>query len=277
MMNQSDIQQCVGFGTIDGVSVRFAEGGVENGPEILLLSPWPESILAFVPTWPIFTAVARVVAIDLPSFGMSGSREEHRNAEGMGVFLLRAVEALGLVRPLLVAPDVGTPAALFAAHSAPEAFAGLIVGSGAIDHEDVGGILDDLVNAPSLAGFRTITGEGFVEAAMQGLKRYDLPAAILEDYAASYEGDRLFRSIEFVRDYPRALPRLRRLLPSVTTRTRIVVGRDDPFVPLSNARLLDQLLPNSRLDVLEAGHFVWEDQADAYAALAISLLNETRR
>ena len=35
---------------IDGLSVRFAEGE-KRDDHALLLSPWPESLLAFVPTW----------------------------------------------------------------------------------------------------------------------------------------------------------------------------------------------------------------------------------
>ena len=38
---------------------------------ILLLSPLPESILAFLPTWEMFSALGPVVAVDLPRFGRS--------------------------------------------------------------------------------------------------------------------------------------------------------------------------------------------------------------
>ena len=40
------------FRVIDGLSVRFAESdGRGGGDHALLLSPWPESLLAFEPTW----------------------------------------------------------------------------------------------------------------------------------------------------------------------------------------------------------------------------------
>ena len=32
--------------TVDGLSVRYAEGG-QDGPDAILMSPWPESIYAF--------------------------------------------------------------------------------------------------------------------------------------------------------------------------------------------------------------------------------------
>jgi pimeloyl-ACP methyl ester carboxylesterase len=43
-------------------------------------------------------------------------------------------------------------------------------------------------------------------------------------------------------------------LPSLTQPTLIVMGRDDPIVPLVNGRILAKLIPNSRLKVMECGH-----------------------
>ena len=51
--------------TVDGLSVRFAEGG--TGPRhAMLLSPWPESIFAYEQVWPRLPQAARVVAVDSP-------------------------------------------------------------------------------------------------------------------------------------------------------------------------------------------------------------------
>jgi pimeloyl-ACP methyl ester carboxylesterase len=38
-------------------------------------------------------------------------------------------------------------------------------------------------------------------------------------------------------------------------------------VPPVNAEFLHQRLPHSKLDIIDAGHFTWEDAADEYAAL----------
>src|SRR5271156_3025753 len=103
------------FRTIDRIKVRFATNGKKGGEDILLLSPLPESILAFLPTWEMFSALGRVVAVDLPAFGLSQSRPELRAPEPLGDFVLHLITAFELDRPHVVAPDVGTPACLFAA------------------------------------------------------------------------------------------------------------------------------------------------------------------
>ena len=62
------------FRTVDGLRIRFAANNKKDGDPILLLSPLPESILAFLPTWEMFSSLGPVVAVDLPAFGQSESR-----------------------------------------------------------------------------------------------------------------------------------------------------------------------------------------------------------
>jgi pimeloyl-ACP methyl ester carboxylesterase len=57
------------------------------------------------------------------------------------------------------------------------------------------------------------------------------------------------------------------LLPSITTPTQIVAGRHDDLVPWSNSEYLDDLLPNSEMHPLDAGHFAWEEAAKEYGRL----------
>src|SRR5271155_5485086 len=94
------------FKTIDGLRIRFATNGKTQGDPILLLSPLPESILAFLPTWEMFSALGPVVAVDLPAFGLSESQPYVRAPEPMGNFVIRMIESFGLLNPHVVAPDV---------------------------------------------------------------------------------------------------------------------------------------------------------------------------
>jgi pimeloyl-ACP methyl ester carboxylesterase len=46
-----------------------------------------------------------------------------------------------------------------------------------------------------------------------------------------------------------------------------VAGRNDELVPWSNNQYLGQLLPNSEMHPLDAGHFAWEQAAEEYGRL----------
>jgi len=260
------------FKTIDRMKIRFATNGKTDGDPILLLSPLPESILAFLPTWELFSALGPVVAVDLPAFGFSESQPYVRAPEPMGNFVIRIIESFGLVKPHVVAPDVGTPACLFAAANHPGVFKSLVIGSGATDCTDIGDILDKIVNAPSLEAFKDLTGEQFVRGAIENMKSYKLPGYALDDYLASYAGDRFWHAMAFIRDYLNSLPRLAKRLADVAVPCQITVGRHDPFVPVSNAEGLHKGLPKSNLNVLDCGHFAWEDAAGEYGKLACEFI-----
>jgi pimeloyl-ACP methyl ester carboxylesterase len=73
--------------------------------------------------------------------------------------------------------------------------------------------------------------------------------------------------MRYVRTYPTELPALRDLLPEIETPVQIIAGARDRAVPPVNAEFLHVRLPNSKLDVIDAGHYPWEDAADVYAAL----------
>jgi pimeloyl-ACP methyl ester carboxylesterase len=94
--------------TVDGLSVRYAEGG-QDGPDAILMSPWPESVYAFEPAWPHLAAAAHLVAIDPPGFGGSDYRQTLMNPKAIGHFILKVADALGLDNPHIVGPTSGPP------------------------------------------------------------------------------------------------------------------------------------------------------------------------
>jgi pimeloyl-ACP methyl ester carboxylesterase len=256
------------YKTIGDLKIRYATNNKTSGEPILMLSPLPESILAFLPIWDTISELGPVIAVDIPPFGRSEVRKEARTPEAVGDFVLTIMEAFDLKKPHVIAPDIGTPACLLAAAKHPGVFKSLVIGSGATDHKDILGSLDAIVNAPSLEPFKDLTGEEFVRAAVADMKHYKLPEYALDDYIQSYAGDKFWDAMAFIRDYPNILPRLATLLNQISVPCQLTVGRHDPFVPVSNAEGLHRGLQKSRLDVIDCGHFVWEDEAETYARLA---------
>lgn len=266
-LNQSIQTQ---FRTIDGLSIRFAESE-DRDDHALLLSPWPESLYAFEPIWSRLAEHTHLVAIDLPGFGHSERRDALMSPRAMGEFVIRVADAFGLEHPHVVGPDVGTGAALFAAALYPDRLRSLVVGSGGSAFPlQLGSVLKEWVEAPDLEPYRRIDGRQIVTAAVATLERYTPTDIAREDYLASYEGERFAESMRYVRTYPTELPVLRDLLPTIRTPVQLIAGRRDPVVPPVNAEFLHERLPKSKLDIIDAGHFTWEDAADEYAALVTS-------
>src|SRR5262245_45880802 len=176
--------------TVDGVRIRYADSGRTDGPTVLLTSPWPESLYAFAPIWATLAEHARLFAIDLPGFGGSERREDLLSPRAMGGFLARVVDEAELGRPHIVAPDVGTSAALFAAADHPERIASVIVGTGgAAMPLQLGEPLKSWVLDPDLDKYRKMDPRAIVGAAMDTIAG-GVPDDIRADYVASYDGDR---------------------------------------------------------------------------------------
>lgn len=118
------------FRSIDGLKIRYADSGGSQESTVLLTSPWPESLYAFAPIWASLAKHARLLAIDLPGFGASERRQNLLSPRAMGGFLAQLITDADLGTPHIVAPDVGTAAALFAAAAHPERIASVTVGTG---------------------------------------------------------------------------------------------------------------------------------------------------
>ncbi|WP_235493336.1 alpha/beta fold hydrolase [Leifsonia sp. Leaf336] len=260
------------FRTLDGLRIRTAEARGSTGPTLLLTSPWPESILAFTGVWQRLAERARLVAIDLPGFGASERRDDLLSPRAMGEFLLRVIHEAELESPYIVAPDVGTSAALFAAASEPSSISGVVVGTGgAAVPIQLGEPLASWVLDPDLDKYRAIDPHLIVNAAADTVAG-GIPENIRADYLACYDGDRFVESMRYVRRYPEELPLLADLLPGISVPVTIINGSRDRVVPVANAEYLDERLPNSRVVLIDGGHFIWEEAPDRYASAVLDAI-----
>jgi pimeloyl-ACP methyl ester carboxylesterase len=262
------LEMRVRFATLEGTRIRYAVSDGTAGRVILLTSPWPESVYAFAPIWPLLASRFRLFAVDLPGFGFSERRDDLLSPGAMGDFLTRLIEACGLDRPHLVGPDIGTSAALFAASYRPDLVSSVVVGSGAAAVPiRLAGPLEEWVLAPDLDRFRAMDPRAIVGAALDTIGGDPLPADIREDYLDSYGGARFVESMRYVRSYPTELPKLAERLPEIETPVQIIAGGRDRVVPLVNAEFLAERLPHCTLTMVDAGHFVWEEAPGEYASI----------
>jgi pimeloyl-ACP methyl ester carboxylesterase len=258
------------FRVCDGVRIRFADTKADSDATLLLLAPWPETLWAFRRIWDRVSELGRVVAIDLPGFGHSDGRPELIAPDAAGAFLSRLIDEWGLGAPHIVGPDVGTAAALFLAARDPERVTSLTVGGGAVRFPiEAGGALKDVIEAPSLDVVRALDARANIGQAVEAGAPSATEPEVHEDYVSAYDLGRFAESARFVRHYPEQNQVLAGLLPTITTPTQIVAGRHDDIVPWSNNVYLADLLPNSEIHPLDAGHFAWEQAPDEYGRLVV--------
>jgi pimeloyl-ACP methyl ester carboxylesterase len=193
----------------------------------------------------------------------------------MGDFLAQLIRETDLNTPHVVAPDVGTSAALFAAAAHPERIATVIVGTGgAAVPLELGEPLRSWVLDPDLDKYRRMDPRTIVSAAVDTIAG-GVPDDVRADYLDCYDGDRFAESMRYVRRYPQELPELAELLPRIATPVTIINGANDRVVPLANAEFLDERLPDSRVVVIDGGHFIWEEAPAQYASAVLDSIRRT--
>ncbi|HXB35681.1 MAG TPA: alpha/beta hydrolase [Puia sp.] len=246
---------------IDGLIIRYAREGASQGIPVLLTAPWPESIYSFYRLVPRLAARHPLILVDLPGFGSSQSRPDVMSPRGMGDFYVKLLHHFDLQRTHVISPDVGTPAALFAASKQQELFESLVIGGAVMQPDLAGGSLKDLIFSPkgSLAEIGSDGVEPYLKHA--GLLT---PAAIIEDFRNASAGRRLEEATQFVRGYIQDCPILEPKLAAIQTPTLIIAGKNDSIVQPVNGQFLADRLPNNRYLLLDAEHRVWEEAAADY-------------
>jgi pimeloyl-ACP methyl ester carboxylesterase len=252
---------------MDGLQIRFAKAGTSTGIPIILTAPWPESIYSYHRLAPRLSEKYHLILVDLPGFGLSQSRPDIMSPEPMGDFVLKLLKHFGISRTHVVAPDVGTPAVLFAASKQPELFESLVIGGGAMHTDLAEGALKDLIFSPT--GYLSEIGADGVKPYLEQAALLT-PGAIIEDFRAASSGHRLDEATQYVRGYIQDSPKLEPLISGIKTPTLIIAGKNDKIVPPANGQFLADRLPNNRYILLDAEHRVWEEASKEFNETIVS-------
>ena len=266
---------------IAGRNIRLAEAGPTEAPLVVLLSPFPESILSFAGSWKALTKECRVLAIDLPGFGASEGDRKDMSPSAQGAHLAAVFDELDLQDIHLVAPDVGMAAALAYVLDHNHRLKTMAVGHGLGAPGPFK--LAFMVNMLAKFGFmRFITGvlgAGPLVAftAKLGAIRHRANAKQIDDYKRSYAG-RASEVVYWFKDFRSRAKNLSVRVKEIDIPTLVFWGELDVLFHPSNAEHLHAALPQSKLHILpEAGHASWADQPELFADMIIDWVESSAK
>ena len=259
--------------TIAGRNIRLAQAGPADAPLVVLLSPFPESILSFTGSWEALTEKCRVIAIDLPGFGASEGDRKDMTPTAQGAHLAAIFEELDLQDIHLVAPDVGMAAALAYVLDHKHRVTSLAIGHGLGAPGPFK--LAFMISMLAKFGFMRFTtgllgaGPLIAFSSQLGSIRHRANAKQLDDYKRSYSG-RAPEVVYWFKDFRSKAAELAARVKEIDIPTLVFWGELDVLFDVSNAKLLNAALPKSKLQILpEAGHLAWADQPELFADMII--------
>ncbi|MDB0061013.1 alpha/beta hydrolase [Gammaproteobacteria bacterium] len=267
--------------TIANRNIRLAEAGPVDAPLVVLLSPFPESILSFTGSWKALTEKCRVIAIDLPGFGGSEGDRKDMSPSAQGAHLAAIFDELDLHNVHLIAPDVGMGAALAYVLNHKHPVTSLAVGHG------VGAPgpfkLAFMISMLARFGFMRFTtgllgaGPLIAFSSKLGSIRHRANAKQIDDYKRSYSG-RAHEVVYWFKDFRSKAAELAGRVNEIDIPTLVFWGELDVMFDVSNAEYLNAALPRSKLHILpESGHLAWADQPELFAEMIIDWVETTHK
>jgi len=263
--------------SLAGRQIRLAEAGPADAPLVVLLSPFPESILSFAGLWESLSANFHVIAIDLPGFGASEGDRHDMSPNAQGDLLNAIFTDLDLRDINLVGPDVGMGAALAYAIHHEHRLSSMVIGNGpgAPGPFKLARMISMLGRFSIMRWMTSLLGAGPLIAftAKLGAVRHRSNAVQVDDYKRAYSG-RAAEVLNWFEDLRLKAAGLAERVNEIDVPTLVFWGELDVMFDISNAKHLDDALPNSRLLVLpEAGHLAWSDQPEIFASMITDWVN----
>jgi len=267
--------------TIAGRQIRLAEAGPANAPLIVLLSPFPESILSFAGSWEQLTENFRVIAIDLPGFGASEGDRHDMSPKAQGDHLNAIIDHLDLRDIHLVGPDVGMAAALSYAIHHEHRMSSMAVGCGpgTPGPFKLAFMICMLARFGIMRKMSSLLGSGPLIAftGMLGAIRHRSNEVQVDDYKRAYSG-RAAEVLHWFEDLRLKAAGLAERVNEIKIPTLVFWGELEVMFDVSNAQHLDDALPHSKLQILpEAGHLAWSDQPEIFASMITDWVNSDHK
>ena len=274
--------------TVDGLEIFYREAGAADRPVVLLLHGFPSSSHMFRDLIPLLASEYHVLAPDYPGFGLSaqpGLAAFRYDFAALADLVDGFTRAVGANRYTIYMQDYGGPVGFRLALKDPARVCGFIVQNAVAN---VDGWNPEIVkNFAPFWQHRTAETEAplrsFLAAATtkfqytQGATRADRlsPDAWIHDQAGldrpgndAIQLELLHNYRDNVAQYPAWGAYLKKRQPPML----IVWGKNDPFFTAAGVAYFQNLLPQAKAQLFDAGHFALETHAPEIAAETLRFL-----
>jgi pimeloyl-ACP methyl ester carboxylesterase len=270
--------------TVGGDPINTIDMG--EGPAIVfvhgLSGSWPN----WLEQLPAFAENHRAIAMDLPGFGHSPMPHEHITISAYARKLDGLLDTLGVSAATVVGNSMGGFVATELAIAYPQRVERLVLVSAAgistYRHRDVERIEPYLRRAaPIVAAYTgwTATRSDWM-ARRAGLRNFSLgfvarhpsrlPAPLVAEQIRGVGKPGFIQALRANIDYP-----IRERLPEIACPTLIVWGAEDRVIPVSDASVFEELIPNSRKVIFEdTGHVAMLERPATFNRLLSEFIAE---
>lgn len=261
---------------IDGLDINYKITGPKgNRKTAVVLQGWGTDLSMYDSVAAAINDRYRVVQLDLPGFGDSDEPRDAWSVDDYSAFFCRFMEELNIKKATLIGHSYGGRMIIkMAARSAT------VVG---IPFE-ISKIM--LIDSAGVMPERT-TAQSFKVKRYKAIKKFLTSKPVhslfpeVIDYWLSKQGSEDYRNASPVMKacLVKAVNEdLKHLMPKVEQETLLVWGENDTDTPLSDAHIMEELIPNAALVVIEgAGHYSFLEQPVLFRSIIRSYLEADKK
>lgn len=274
----------------DGLKVFYREAGSVDAPVILLLHGFPSSSHQYRNLIPLLSQKYHVVAPDMPGFGFTEvpkSRNYAYTFANLATTIEAFLDALNIKKFSVYIFDYGAPTALRIALHRPDAVQAIISQNGNAYDEGLGEFWDPvraLWKENSATNRETVrAGILTLEATLWqyefGSKSDFAPEAPYLDWALLSRPGNQEIQLDLFYDYQTNVtlyPEFQAYFRSSKVPVLAVWGKNDQIFLYPGAEAFKKDLPNTKVHLLDAGHFAVETNGKEIATLILGFLEENK-
>ena len=275
----------------DGLIVFYREAGPPDKPGVLLLHGFPSSSHSFRNVMSPLAAMARVVAPDIPGFGLTEAPDDYNYTfETMARSIDAFTEAIGLERFFLYVHDFGAPIAYHLALAHPDRVLGLIVQNGNAHEEGLGEAWGAAKtywadptpeNRAALPDWLTFEGtrDQYLAGASEGLSPLFAPDSWYLDWERMSRPGALDVQFRIFTDYAQHVARFPHIAAYHREHqppTLLLWGRRDPYFQVDEVLAYSRELDRLDIHIWDGTHFLLETHHQECAALMGEFILNTK-
>jgi poly(3-hydroxyalkanoate) depolymerase len=266
-----DGDPCIRYVDVDGVRLRTSVRG--TGSPLLLLTGIGASLELSVPFERALNSHGvQTLSLDAPGTGKSSRYQRPRRMRGLAGTIERTLEALGYERVDVLGVSFGGVLAQQLAHQAPQRVRRLVLASTAAGVPFLGGVPGSPRPLLALATPRRYQSPAYyrrIAGSLYGGEARRDPDALLHGAIVRFsEAPSLRGYLEqlYAISFWTGLPWLWRL----RQHTLVLVGDDDPIIPVVNGRILSRVIPRARLEIMRGGGHLFLLERPAEVAVLVA-------
>ena len=275
---------------IDGVEIFYREAGDPQSPTVLLLHGFPTSSHMYRNLIPQLADKYHVIAPDYPGFGQSGMPDRSKFSytfENYAQVVDKLIHQLGVNRYALYVMDYGAPVGFRLAAKNPERVLALIVQNGNAYDEGLEKFWDPIKaywgtgGSPEREAIRWLTSlvatkwqytNGVKDASLVSPDTWTMDQALLDRPGNSeIQLDLFYDYRTNIPLYPQWQAYFREHKPA----TLVLWGKNDAIFVAAGAAPYQRDIPNTKVHLLDTGHFALETHDHEIAQLIREFLSRS--